>query len=64
MATLLALPTNAASLTFEARTLVSENNSNFNISVFDGAASYDDSGRDANAIPLTNTIGEIGRAHV
>jgi hypothetical protein len=58
MATLLALPANAASLTFEARTLVSENNSNFNISVFDGAASYDDSGRDANAVPLTNTIGD------
>ncbi len=54
----LAVGANAATLTFEARTLVSENNSNFNISVFDGAASYDDSGRDANAVGLANTFGD------
>ncbi|MDE0597299.1 MAG: PEP-CTERM sorting domain-containing protein [Roseibacillus sp.] len=55
---LTAVGANAASLTFEARELVSENNSNFNISVFDGAASYDDSGRDANAVGLANTFGD------
>lgn len=35
---------NAASLVFSSRTLVSENNANFDISVFDGNAKYNDRG--------------------
>ena len=58
MATL-ALSTSAlaATLTLGSRVLVSENNANFNISVFPGTASYDDSGR-GTPVPLTNTLGD------
>ncbi|MDE0597300.1 MAG: hypothetical protein OSB65_18820 [Roseibacillus sp.] len=58
LATMLAIPAHAADLTLGSRVLVSENNSNFNISVFPGSASYDDSGRDANAVGLANTFGD------
>ena len=56
---LLVVPVHAASLTKGSRILVSENNSNFNISVFPGSANYDDSGRTVTApVPLTNTFGD------
>ena len=47
----------AANLTMGSRILVSENNQNFNISVFGGKATYDDSGRNT-PVPLTNTFGD------
>ncbi len=59
LATLLALPVHAADLTLGSRVLVSENNQNFNISVFPGAASYDNTGTTQTNPPLvTNTFGD------
>ena len=63
--TLLAAPaaSQAASLTFDSRTQVSNNNSNFDISVFPGAASYNDLGMQgtdaAPGVPtFTNVLGD------
>ncbi len=54
---LMVVPAHTASLTKGARVQVSTNNQNFNISVFPGSASYDDSGRNS-PVPLTNTFGD------
>lgn len=53
--------THAASLTLGSRTLVSTNNANFDISVFDGAASYNDrgvGGAEPGTPTFTNTFGD------
>ena len=51
----------AASLTLGSRTLVSSNNANFDISVFDGAASYNDrgvGGSEPGTPTFLNTLGD------
>jgi len=51
--------TRAATLTLGSRVLVSENNQNFNISVFPGAAGYDNTGTTVSNPPLaTGTFGD------
>jgi hypothetical protein len=55
---LMAISSPAAELVFGSRVLVSENNQNFNISVFPGAASYDNTGTLRSNPPLlTNDFG-------
>ncbi|MFT5853324.1 MAG: hypothetical protein ACI8XO_000565 [Verrucomicrobiales bacterium] len=56
---LMAFPASAADLTHESRTEVSQNNANFRLSVFPGAASYDDSGLGAYS-PPTGTVTTLG----
>jgi len=56
---LMAFPAQAADLTLGSRILVSENNQNFNISVFPGAAGYDNTGTTVTNPPLaTGTFGD------
>jgi hypothetical protein len=58
---LLVLPAHSATLTLGARTLVSSNNANFDISVFPGAAGYNDrgvGGTEPGTPTFTNTMGD------
>ena len=56
---LTAIGAQAASISLGTRTLVSENNANFNISVFDGKARYDNTGATQTNPPVvTTTIGD------
>lgn len=57
IATLMALPLRAQTLTADGRVLVSTNNANFDISVFPGEAKYNDRGNTGTPT-LTNQLGD------